>query len=627
MSLSISIFKWLLILIVSYAISSFSFANQAQTKSAQQLNEAAYENFQQGNYETAYKLSNQALAQANSENNASEKARAFNNLASNLLYFGDSERALELYTQSLNQSLAAKDLSGVNRAYNNLANVYTDIGDIDEATKFRYLQLENSLQTGDSLDQVSAYIGLAQIMTDKNNIESAKTYIEQAWQAHAEQQDPFLEVYILTTAAMVAEKEQNYAEAVTANKKAVAIAQQNDFHGLVISSKVNVARSYLKQKRFQEAIDLSKELLPESLRFKLSFKNIQLYKILNQAYESLGNFEQALSYQRKIEELEQEFVGEKIKFLGEVFKLDRQFMEQQEKLEELQKDQQIMSLKMEQQKQNQIIWISLSLLLIAIVSFVYYRYMSRKELQRQKLVNQRLQELDRVKDRVLTNTSHELRTPLNGIIGLSEIIIQDENNNFSEANLNCLKLIKSSGEQLARVVNDILELSKLRNSQLTVFKTDFNIVELIEDVVNVCQPNIKSKSVELINQNRGQSILVKQDRGRLQQVLFNVIGNAIKFTNQGFVHITSELKDNQLTISCTDTGIGIPAEKQARVFEGFEQVDDGDSRAKSGTGLGLAITKGIVEALDGRIELYSELGKGTKIKVILPNVNTTNSSS
>lgn len=610
---------FLLILVVLTSLVSITKNQLIATEiESQILNERAYSKFKQGDYEISYRLSTQALVKAEAEDNQKEEARAFSNIASNLRYFGESARALELYNKSLKISTSIRDLSGVNRALNNLASVYSDIGDNVEEKRFRDLQLENSLKTGDVADQVIAYIGLARCEIDEKQYDKALEFLGLAKTAILENPNSFLEVYVLFSEADILAAKSVWEEAIDLNLKAYAIAYENNYEGLQLSSKTNVVELFLKQKKFQQAISEALALLSKSKEIRLQTKTLQLHNILKAAYESVEDFKSALYHEREANQLKQQISGQKVKFLGEITKIDRQVYQQQEKLEELEKDQKIMSLMLAQQKQNQIIWIVSAILIFALSAFLYYRHISSKEILRQRKLNQRLEELDKVKDRVLTNTSHELRTPLNGIIGLSDVIIRDEENEFSESTLDCLKLIRSSGEQLALVVNDILELSKLKNSSLTIVNSHFDLQDLIKDVIAVCQPNLSGRDITLTNKNEKEQTLVNLDRGRVQQVLFNIIGNAIKFTDKGKIEILCTVSENKIEINVNDTGRGIPAKNLDRVFEGFEQVDAGNSRGQPGTGLGLAITKGIVEAMGGAIELTSELDKGTHVIITFP---------
>ncbi|MBV1908761.1 MAG: tetratricopeptide repeat-containing sensor histidine kinase [Kangiellaceae bacterium] len=595
---------------------------KAEDQSSTFLNEEAYQKLKQGNYETAYQISVQALSQAKAENQPIEQARALSNLASNLSYLGDKEKALSLYSESLETSRQENDLFGTNRALNNIASIYYDLEDPDETLKYRQLQLENSLASNDIEDLLIAYIGLTQAYSLKLNLGDAKHYANLARQSLVNHPNPFLEIYVLLSESEIEEIQKDYDKAISLMNNAVFIAESNDFHGLTVSARANIVQYYLKQKKYAEAIRVGNETLVKAQEIKHQTKIIQLNKLLSEAYQAIGNFEQALHHYKKLKSVNERIIDEKVRLLGEVTKIERQVFEKEEQLIKMVKDQKILSLMLDKQKQNQLIWAAIASAVFILLFFIYYRLNSEKEIHRQKSLNKRLEELDVIKDRVLTNTSHELRTPLNGIIGLSEIIIKDEQSGLSEPTIHSLRLIKSSGEQLARVINDILELSKLKSNKLTIVNTRFNLNELINDVVAVCSPQANQKLLRVTYREIDNAVIA-QDRGRLQQVLFNVIGNSVKFTENGDIDVVVDIKNGEIEIIVNDTGIGIPLEKQERIFEGFEQVDIGNNRRQSGSGLGLAISRGISEAIGGELTLTSTLGKGTSVKVLIPNISVS----
>lgn len=234
--------------------------------------------------------------------------------------------------------------------------------------------------------------------------------------------------------------------------------------------------------------------------------------------------------------------------------------------------------------------------------------------------NHKLQDLDRQKDEFLANTSHELRTPLNGIIGLAESLVDGvagEQSKEAKANLN---LIISSGRRLSNLINDILDFSKLKHKELQVNLQPVDIYSITNLVIQLSEPLVKKKNLKLINQIPESTTAVLADENRLQQILHNVIGNAIKFTEEGSVTVSANLKENSqvLEIQIADTGIGIPKDKLEKVFESFEQVDASNTRKYGGTGLGLSVTKQLVELQGGNIWVESELGKGSKFYFTIP---------
>jgi len=199
--------------------------------------------------------------------------------------------------------------------------------------------------------------------------------------------------------------------------------------------------------------------------------------------------------------------------------------------------------------------------------------------------NVSLSRLDVLKDDFLANTSHELRTPLNGIIGIAESLLDGAAGKLSTPVESNLRLITSSGKRLSSLVNDILDFSRLKNADINIHKTAVDIRSLADVVLHVSRPILGGKPVKLNNDIDESTPLVWGDENRLQQILHNLIGNAVKFTDTGDVRVSAETKGEFVEISVTDTGIGIPKEKWEDVFKSFEQVESSDKRKYTGTGL------------------------------------------
>ncbi len=242
----------------------------------------------------------------------------------------------------------------------------------------------------------------------------------------------------------------------------------------------------------------------------------------------------------------------------------------------------------------------------------------QRELDRERQVSARLRQLDKLKDEFLANTSHELRTPLNGIIGIAESLIEAVEKWPAEKTKANLAMIYSSGKRLASLVDDILDFSKMRNQALMLNQVPVDLRALIEVVLANSSTFIKNKSVELKNSVQADLPPAHADENRLQQILYNLIGNAIKFTEAGTIALSASAADGQLRISVTDTGIGIPEDKIETIFESFEQVEGSAARVYGGTGLGLAVTKKLVELHGGGIEVSSRVDRGSTFTFTLP---------
>lgn len=241
--------------------------------------------------------------------------------------------------------------------------------------------------------------------------------------------------------------------------------------------------------------------------------------------------------------------------------------------------------------------------------------------------NSELQRLDKLKDEFLANTSHELRTPLNGIIGIAESLIDGATGTLPEKTNMNLALISSSGKRLSSLINDILDFSQLKHKTLDLQIKPVGIREIVYIILTLSKPSVGNKNLLLINSISPELPPVAADENRLEQILYNLIGNAIKFTESGNVEISAELLRNnekssipssQVAITVSDTGIGIAEEKLERIFESFEQADGSTAREFGGTGLGLAVVKQLVELHGGQIRVSSTVGVGSQFTFTLP---------
>ena len=234
---------------------------------------------------------------------------------------------------------------------------------------------------------------------------------------------------------------------------------------------------------------------------------------------------------------------------------------------------------------------------------------------------QRAEAADRAKSEFLANMSHEIRTPMNGVLGMAELLAKS---NLDTRQKTFIDIIVKSGNALLTIINDILDFSKIDAGQMKLRKAPFDPVEAIEDVATLLSSSAAEKDIELIV--RGEVSIretVMGDAGRFRQIITNLVGNAVKFTEKGHVFIDLASKpigpgQMMLTIRIEDTGLGIPEEKLKSVFEKFSQVDTSSTRRHEGTGLGLAITAGLTDLFGGFIEVASEIGRGSVFTVHLP---------
>jgi len=214
--------------------------------------------------------------------------------------------------------------------------------------------------------------------------------------------------------------------------------------------------------------------------------------------------------------------------------------------------------------------------------------------------------------------SHELRTPLNSIIGFTGIILQGIVGPLNDEQKKQLNMVRGSAQHLLSLINDVLDISKIEAGQLQIVCEDYDLRQTIEKAVESARPLAGEKGLELTCAISPEIEPIPGDRRRVEQILLNLISNAIKFTEKGSITIKCEPEGDNVTIQVIDTGIGIKEEDTEMIFQAFQQIDLGLSRKYEGTGLGLSICKKLVELMGGKIRVASVWGSGSTISFSLP---------
>jgi signal transduction histidine kinase len=243
----------------------------------------------------------------------------------------------------------------------------------------------------------------------------------------------------------------------------------------------------------------------------------------------------------------------------------------------------------------------------------------RAALDRERAARRELEEADAAKDAFLMAVRHELRTPLNAILGFADVLLSEIDGPLTKGQQEDARIILSSGNHLASLFDDVLDLSAAVSQQLDLEVEEIDLVRLLRDVIREQRPQARGKELTLVLDAPDEALLLA-DPKRLRQVFTNLVANAVKFTERGRVEVVVRESEPTVVVEVRDTGVGIPDDQQATIFDEFLQVPEtkGKRERRIGAGLGLAIARNLVELHEGRIVLWSEPGEGSVFTVRLP---------
>ncbi len=265
------------------------------------------------------------------------------------------------------------------------------------------------------------------------------------------------------------------------------------------------------------------------------------------------------------------------------------------------------------------IFTPLGLVVFILCFAVIVAKMYENSFKEMKRLSTRLMQIDKIKDEFLTNTSHELRTPINSIIAITESVIDGAEGEVNNQQKKSLSMVVNSGRRLSNLINDILDYSRIKSGEIHLMKSTFRIEELVDNVMKEFEYLAADNNIRLKTEIMERLSPVYADKYRIIQVIYNLIGNAVKFTPLGG-EVTTVIyeEEKNIYVSVNDTGIGISEDKLEIIFKSFEQADSSIIRKYGGMGLGLSISKQIIEAHEGKISVYSKLNVGTKFIFNIP---------
>ncbi|HMB64415.1 MAG TPA: tetratricopeptide repeat protein [Eudoraea sp.] len=591
---------------------------------------------QKGNYQDALEFIEKYLAFAKSTPDDQDDANGLYQKAVILDDIGSFDKSLDIYYSILKIYEEQEDEFSIATTLNALGEILKKTGKINEAMASYTRALDIFTRLDNKIDMANCNFNIGDTYLRKKELNKALYYFNKALLLDEETNSQWGMAYDVEAIGKVYGLKGNYADAINYHERALKLREEQHRKKELSMSHSELGKSHFALGNYPKSLEHLAEAIKITEEIGAKPELQTNYEFIALLYEKMGDLKKALEFKNKSTTLKDSLFNETRSKQIEELQVRFESEKKQAAIATLEKDAEINELRLKRQTsvRNIIIGIAIIAILLAFGLFNRYKYKQRirqeaeekarmieaekvkTEIERKRV--EELKKIDGLKDQFLANTSHELRTPLNGIIGLTESLMDGAAGNLPPKAIENLEMIANSGKRLSHLVNDILDFSKLKNRDLQLALKPVDLHAICNVVLTLSKPLTQDKNLKLQASIPKDIPLVEADENRLQQILHNLIGNAIKFTGEGSIKISARQKDKMVYISVSDTGIGIPKEKFSSIFKSFEQGDGSTIREFGGTGLGLSVSRQLVELHGGTIEVQSEVGNGSVFTFSLP---------
>ncbi|MEA3495614.1 MAG: tetratricopeptide repeat protein [Bacteroidota bacterium] len=636
---------------INYGLKALELSQKENEKKKQSIScgNIAYGYYFSNNYPMAIKYFKQSVELEIELADIDKVAKGYNNLGVVSQVIGDYENAIIYFQKSLKIKLEFDDKNSSVKTICNLAVVYQSLGNTHKALEYnqKAIKIYKTINDNKGLADVFNNIGVNyESLNEKNK---ALEYYNKSLAIKKELNDKRGMANSLNNIGLVYYSLENYDKCTKNFQESLLIRKRiNDKYGIA-SSYINFGKLYLKTNKYNEAKKYSHLALNISKDIGLKEIEKRAYENLHKVSKLLGNYKDAYNYYYLCSAIKDSIFNEESVKRIERLQIKFKTYEIIKENELLNKNIEIQKFEIEHHKYIRNIIIILGILILTILSLIIWIWLyfrKRKEEKKLALLNIELEkrvdsrtnylekeinerkkieeelkiskikaeENTKVKSQFLAEMSHEIRTPMNGIIGLSEILREEK---LTEYQQELLDIIYNSGNDLLRIINDILDVSKIEAGQFELVEEKFDLINKINEVVKLLKIKAKIRNLELSLHfiNDVPSPLIG-DPVRLNQIIINIVNNALKFTKKGEIKIIIETLEEQkdsakIKISVKDTGVGINKKGLESIFKAFSTSRTESTKKIEGTGLGLTISKELVKQMQGEIYVESEVGKGS----------------
>lgn len=614
-------------------------------------------NYLYSKIDTALILANTLLSYSQNKKNIELEIEAMAWIGDVYFEMDEVSKGEGFYRAGLEIAKSLEDSSLFAEELFNLGKVYLDREDFPNAFKTFQESRIVSKAAGDSSGEAWSigYMGL--INLDLENWGEAEKYFLEHLQISRKYNDKYGESGAKGNLGGVYERTKRYDQALEYWKAGIKIAKEGGWKQYASIGTTALIRIYIVKKQYSKAIEYLNEYREVTKNYTSIYYRVRIHLYQCQIDYGLGNYSKALkegntcltllkadessSYSKDLfeilyktnKELGQSIAAleyyEKYQFLEDSLRNDNKKTEFQRYLFNTQlvtdsieqaKEKEILNasyteeIRRKNLEKNALLAIGLMVLLLAVGMYHRLRFV-RKSKEKLNIEKERAEKSEQIKQDFLANMSHEIRTPMNAVLGMTNLVLDTP---LNEKQRYYLDGIKKSGDNLLYIINDILDLSKIEAGKMELDEIDFSLRDSIDQIIQMLQHRASDKGLALLsNVDPKVEDLVIGDPMRLNQILINLIGNAIKFTPKGSVTLEVKNVNNDVQFNIIDTGIGIPEDKLQAVFESFSQANSSDTRKYGGTGLGLSISQHLVAMMNGTITIQSKEGYGTTFSFII----------
>jgi signal transduction histidine kinase/CheY-like chemotaxis protein/HPt (histidine-containing phosphotransfer) domain-containing protein len=513
----------------------------------------------ENNYRKALTEFNEALALFNELNDKTGITRCHNEISGIYFKLGDCPSALENIFKSLRLQTELNDFEGIAWCDNEIGKIYIHLQDYNKAIEHFRKALKVHEERKNRQEMVNSFFLLGNAYNWMDEYEKAEYYLLRSLNGIENLSDVDTKAKTLGSLAILYTKLKQFDKALNFFHESLDMASLGATASVKAQLKKSLGNLYLDLTQYDKAIETLNGALKIAKFSPLEAQLVKIHQFLSLAYEKIGEYDKALEHHKKFYEADKQVTSEEVnlKTKGLQIRFD---------LEELKKQKEIAELS------------------------------------------------DKLKEQFLANVSHEIRTPMNGIIGMAHLLEESSPTREQQEYIDAIGL---SAKNLMVIINDILDFSKINAGKIEFMQSEFNIRELVKGTLHLMQVKASEKKISLTSViDYHIKDMLWGDPIRLNQIITNLLANAVKFTENGKVTIELKLVEAsenkcKLRFNVSDTGIGIPESRLARIFESFEQADN-NKRRQEGTGLGLTIVKQLVELQGGNISVKSRINEGSE---------------